>query len=141
MERGAAESFADTVFYDGGCGLCHATVKFLVRRDRSGRFRYAPLGGSTFVAAFPEGIDPALAESMLVRSETGEILARSSAVAYLLRRLGGFWGFVGGALAIVPRPLRDLGYRCVASVRRKVFAAPQGACPVLPPELRARFLD
>ena len=33
------------VFYDGVCGLCDRTVRFLLRRDRRDRLRFAPLQG------------------------------------------------------------------------------------------------
>jgi len=41
---------------------------------------------------------------------------------------------------LVPRPLRDVVYRCVARVRRRIFAAPKDACPLLPKHLRERFV-
>ena len=34
------------ILYDGVCGLCHASVRWLMKRDR-GRLRYAPLQGET----------------------------------------------------------------------------------------------
>jgi len=131
----------DVVFYDGGCGLCHATVRFLVKRDARGLFAYAPLGGTTFVATLAASERAALPDSIVVRTQDGRTLLRSSAVAHLLKRLGGGWRVVGAALWIVPRPLRDLGYRAVAAVRRRLFAAPTSACPVVPAPLRPRFLD
>ncbi len=35
-----------TVLYDGECGLCHRSVKFLLKRDRH-QLWYAPLQGET----------------------------------------------------------------------------------------------
>jgi predicted DCC family thiol-disulfide oxidoreductase YuxK len=130
----------ETVFYDGGCGLCHATVRFVIVRDRRGRFRYAPLGGATFQASISESERAGLPDSFVVRTDDGRLLVRSTAVAHLLRNLGGAWPVVGALLSIVPRPLRDVGYRFVALVRRRLFAAPTEACPIVPPELRPRFL-
>ncbi|HZH02738.1 MAG TPA: DCC1-like thiol-disulfide oxidoreductase family protein [Myxococcaceae bacterium] len=42
-------SDSDILFYDGGCGLCHRAVRFVLARDPAGRFRFAPLGGSATV--------------------------------------------------------------------------------------------
>jgi predicted DCC family thiol-disulfide oxidoreductase YuxK len=130
----------ETVFYDGNCGLCHATVRFVVARDSDARFVYAPLGGATFAATFDAAARAAIPATVVVRTEDGRTLVRSDAVVHLLRAIGGGWRVLGGMLRLVPRPLRDVGYRAVASVRRRLVAAPKDACPVVPPELRARFL-
>jgi predicted DCC family thiol-disulfide oxidoreductase YuxK len=60
-------------------------------------------------------------------------------VLHILRRLGGAWPALGGAARIVPRPVRDAVYDLVARYRRRFFAEPADACPMLPPELRSRF--
>ena len=136
---GSSDVSPEVVFYDGECGLCHATVKFVVPRDVRGAFVFAPLGGETFLATIPEGERAAIPDSVVVRTRDGRTLVRSAAVVHLLRALGGGWGVVGRALWIVPLPLRDLGYRGIARLRRSLFAKPAGACPILPPELRSRF--
>jgi len=41
----------------------------------------------------------------------------------------------------VPQGMRDLGYNGIARVRHRLFRRPTDACPVTPPELRARFED
>lgn len=129
----------EVVFYDGGCGLCHATVKFVLPRDRRGAFVFAPLGGETFLATIPESERASIPDSVVVRTRDGRTLVRSAAVVHLLRALGGFWACVGALLWILPRPLRDLGYRGVARIRRAVFRRPDAACPVVPPHLRDRL--
>lgn len=132
---------AGTIFYDGGCGLCHAFVRFVVRRDRAGEFAFAPLGGRTCSAAFPEPTAPPRADSVVLLTADGRTLLRSDAVVHVLRRLGGGWGATGAVLRVIPRPVRDFGYACVAAIRRRVFSAPPGVCPVVPSHLRGRFLD
>ncbi len=130
-----------TIFYDGACGLCHAFVRFVVRRDHDGAFRFAPLGGPTFVAEVPEAERFGLPDSVVVRTADARVLARTPAVLHVLRRFGRWWRFVAAVLRVIPRPIRDFGYDRVAAIRRRVFAAPSGVCPVVPPHLRGRFLD
>jgi predicted DCC family thiol-disulfide oxidoreductase YuxK len=40
---------------------------------------------------------------------------------------------------VVPRPVRDAVYDFVARVRFRIFGRRDEVCPVMPPELRARF--
>ena len=130
---------APTIFYDGDCGLCHASVRFVIDRDEHRQFRYAPIGGETFVDRMA-GIDAAtLPDSILVATPDDELLVRSSAVIYLLERLPQPWRFVGRLLGFVPRFIRDLGYRLVARTRRLLFSAPNGSCPMVPKEQRLLF--
>lgn len=128
------------LFYDGGCGLCHGAVLFVLKRDREAVFRFAPLEGEAFAAEVPEALRAALPDSLALKEPDGRLLTRSSAVVALLRRLGGVWRLAGGLLWLIPRPLRNLGYDLVAKIRHRLFKKPEGACPLVPLELRARFL-
>jgi predicted DCC family thiol-disulfide oxidoreductase YuxK len=131
----------DLLFYDGGCGLCHRTVLFALRHDLDGtRFRYAPIGGTTYEAAFPADRASALPDSIIVRTADNRTLTRSDAVLHIGERLGGWWGAIGRVAGLLPRWLLDWGYDRIASVRKRLFAPPRDSCPLLPPELRGRFL-
>ena len=135
-----AKPSLDRVFYDGHCGLCHCSVRFLLDRDRDGsRFRFAPLDSDAFRLRVGEDRRAALPDSLVVLTADGRLLTRSAAALHALRRLGGFWGGLGGVAAMVPRPLRDLVYDLIAKARRHLFRAPDEACPYMPPELRRRF--
>ena len=131
----------ELVLYDGHCGLCHRAVRFVLAEDRGEppRFRFAPIDGPTFREAVPDALRPGLPDSVLVVTEEGELLDRSRAAMRLGAGLGGLWR-VGAALAeAVPLALRDRAYDLVAGVRHRLFSAPDEACPLLPPDLRARF--
>lgn len=130
------------VFYDGGCGLCHRTVRFAIARDRDGsRFRFAALGSEAFRRLVPEAVRAGLPDSIVVLTADGTLLARSAAVIHILERIGWPWRLLGGLLALVPKGIRDLGYDGIARVRYRLFRRPTDTCPVTPPELRARFED
>lgn len=127
------------VFYDGHCGLCHRVVRWLIAEDRAGVIRFAPLDSETFRAVVPEAHRAQLPDSVIVQTPEGELLARSTAVLYLMQRLGGVWRALGWLGRAIPVTLRDRSYDAVARIRRRVFAAPTTACPLLPAHLRARF--
>jgi predicted DCC family thiol-disulfide oxidoreductase YuxK len=130
----------EILYYDGHCGLCHHVVKFVLKHDRSGTaFRFAPLRGKTFEGRIPVDRRAGLPDSMIVETRDGSLLMRSSAWVHVLRRLGGGWGIIAALLAAVPRPLRDVVYRFVARTRYGVFGRQDDVCPMVPPDLRARF--
>jgi predicted DCC family thiol-disulfide oxidoreductase YuxK len=128
---------APVLLFDGDCGLCSRAVQFVARRDRDGHFRYAALG-SPVGRALAGGERAEGAGDTLILVVGGSVLLRSDAVAAALLRLPG-WRWVGKVLGAIPRPLRDLGYRGVARVRRRIFPPPN-VCVLPDPALHARVL-
>jgi predicted DCC family thiol-disulfide oxidoreductase YuxK len=115
-------------------------VSFVLKHDRLGTaFRFAPLQGETFQARVP--VDPRAnpPKSIAVQTHGGSLLTRSNAWIHILRRLGGGWKAMATFLAVIPRPLRDAVYEFVARIRYRVFGRRDDLCPVVPPDLRARF--
>jgi len=131
----------DLLFYDGGCGLCHRTVLFTLRHDLEGiRFRYAPIGGAAYQAAFTAEQQRALPDSVIIRTVDGRTLTRSAGVLHIGERVGGGWGSFSRLVGLLPHWLLDWGYDRIAAVRKQLFATPKESCPLLPAELRGRFL-
>ena len=132
----------DLVFFDGDCALCQKSVIFLLEKDVDGsRFRFGSQSGPEFQKSVPEARRPGAEGSLVVLTPDGEVLLRSTAVVRLLRRLGEPWRIAGTSLWLVPKPVRDLLYRVVAKLRRRLFRAPSScACGLLPASLRGRFL-
>jgi predicted DCC family thiol-disulfide oxidoreductase YuxK len=128
----------DLLFYDGDCGLCHRWVRFVLDHDPDGsRFRFAPLGGETWRAAKVTGGVP---DSLVLVTADGRVLFRSAAVLEIGERLGGHWKTLARIAGLLPRWLLDLGYDGVARARKHIFARPAGSCPIVPADLRDRFL-
>jgi predicted DCC family thiol-disulfide oxidoreductase YuxK len=131
----------DIVFYDGACGLCHRLVKFILPRDRRGVFRFAALESETFRTRVPEPARIGLPDSVVVLTDDGRVLVRSAATRRILSRLAWWWRVAGAVLGVLPRGFADWGYDVIARSRHRLFKRPSEACPVVPPELRARFLS
>jgi predicted DCC family thiol-disulfide oxidoreductase YuxK len=136
------------VVFDGQCGLCNRSVRWLLPRDRSDRMRFAPSTAPQVAELLARhGIssaDPALAPaSVLVFSHAGEpgerIHVRSQAVLALLRELPAPWPFIAAPLRLIPRPILDLVYRFIARVRYRIWGR-LDACPIPTPDERRRFL-
>jgi predicted DCC family thiol-disulfide oxidoreductase YuxK len=136
-----AAQHTERVFYDGHCGLCHFTVRFVLSRDRAGRLRFAPLESETFRRTVPEQVRATLPDSVIVQTADGQLLTRSAAVFYLLKRLGGVWRVLASLGSVIPVALRDRIYDWIAAIRHRFFPAPAAACPLVPEHLRDRFDD
>jgi predicted DCC family thiol-disulfide oxidoreductase YuxK len=137
---GRAEGTLDTLFYDGNCGLCHGAVRFALAEDPDGSaLRFAPLDSEAFRAAVPADVRAALPDSLVVATADGRVLTRSEGVLHLGQRLGGMWRVLAAVADAVPAPILDAAYDLLARARHRLFAKPKDACPMLPPQLRARF--
>ncbi|MDX6377284.1 MAG: hypothetical protein QOE98_1587 [Gaiellaceae bacterium] len=131
----------DIVLYDGLCGLCSRSVRFIARHDRRGRFRFAPLDSDPARALLRDAADvPALLPDSVILVEAGGAVRVESDAA--LRIIGHLDGRVRhlARLQVVPRPLRDAVYRLVARTRYRIFGRRE-VCEIPPPWMRERFLD
>lgn len=136
------------VLYDGLCGFCDASVQWLLDHDRDRRLRYAPLQGETaraILARHPE-IPPDLDSIILVEPIPGEPLDgrterlrwHSDAIARIAAELPAPWR-LGAWMRLIPRPVRDLGYRFVARIRYRIWGRKE-SCRIPSPQERALFL-
>ncbi len=128
----------DVVFFDGVCGLCNHTVDFLMSKDCRAVLKFAPLQGETAANLVPDSVRRNL--NTFVFANHGRLYYRSGAMARILMRIGGVWRVLGAMLWLIPWPLRDIGYRCVSSLRYRLFGKRE-SCRLPTPEERRRFLD
>lgn len=133
------------VFFDSNCLLCDRSVQWLARLDAGKQLRFAPLGGETFERLGAEGVETAefAAKRTMVlgRREDGgpwRLSSRSDAVIGALEVAGGAPKRLA-LLRIMPRPLRDLGYRIVAALRYRLFGKTD-VCSLAGGEGRERLL-
>jgi predicted DCC family thiol-disulfide oxidoreductase YuxK len=126
------------ILFDGTCAFCEGSVKFIARHDRQRRFRFgasqSPQGEALLAA---HGLTRALTRS-IVLIDDGQVFLRSDASLRIARALTWPWS-MAGALLVIPRPVRDAGYRVIAAIRHRV-AGRSNACEVPPPELRERMI-
>lgn len=130
------------LFYDGECGLCNASVRFLLRRDRRAVLRFAslqsPLGQRTLRRL---GLPTEDFDSMVFMPDLdgGEFHLRTDGVTAVLQALGGRWGAVGRWARRVPAPWRDAAYRLVARLRYRIWGEYKPT-PLPDPAWASRFL-
>ena len=129
---------AAIVVFDGVCLLCSRWVRFILRHDRAGLYRFAAMQserGRALLAA--HGLDPDDPNSLLLL-RNGKAWTDSDAILHVLAGFGGAWRAMLGLRAI-PRLLRDPAYRWLARNRYRWFGR-SDACWLPAPEHAQRFL-
>jgi predicted DCC family thiol-disulfide oxidoreductase YuxK len=129
----------DVIFYDGTCGLCHRFVRWTLAHDPEGKFQLSPLQGETLKQKLAADRRAKLPDSVVVLTSDGKLLTKSAAAQYVAEQLG----MRGRArfIRLFPRWLADFGYDVIAKFRYTLFGRNRGdMCPLVPPELRDRFL-
>lgn len=134
-------AFADdkpVIVFDGECIFCSGWVRFLLRHDRRGQYRYltaqSPLGQALYRHY---GLDTVRFESnMLI--EDGVARFKSDGSIRTLARLGPPWS-LANICRILPAALRDPLYDLVARNRYRIAGRRQ-SCMVPTPEERGRFI-
>jgi predicted DCC family thiol-disulfide oxidoreductase YuxK len=132
------------LFYDGDCGVCTRSVRFILERDRKGTLRFASLRGALAGALRSrhpglEGVDSLLWVDPGTDGRPERVLRRSDAALAVVSYLGGPWRLLLG-LAAVPRAWRDAGYDWVARNRFRLGGGAE-SCGAPSPGERERFLD
>ncbi len=126
------------IFFDGLCNFCSFWVRFVIRRDPKGHFRFAPLQSpagreAARVLALPE--EPPVS---VILKEGDRYYLRSTATLRILRHLAWPWPLLYPFL-LIPAPVRDFLYSFVAGNRYRWFGK-ESSCFTPTPEIRNRFL-
>jgi predicted DCC family thiol-disulfide oxidoreductase YuxK len=134
------------VVFDGHCVLCNHAVRWLLRRDRCDRLRFAAFSSPTIapLLARQQGVAPNAGPGsiLVVRDADGpaeQLLLRSTAVLALFAELPRPWPAIASALRWIPRPVRDLAYRFVARCRYRIWGR-LTSCPIPTSEEQGRYL-
>lgn len=132
------------LLYDGECGFCSRTVRYVLLRDRRGAFTFAALRSAAAAGALaPFGGLPAELSTFYVienyQSDRPTLRSRASAVFVVAEALGWPWN-TARCLRLLPDRWLDAAYDHVARRRHRVFGGAD-ECVVPGPEERGRFLD
>ncbi|WP_423745188.1 thiol-disulfide oxidoreductase DCC family protein (plasmid) [Haladaptatus sp. SPP-AMP-3] len=127
------------LLFDGVCNLCNAAVRFTVRFDESGTFRFAPLQSDVGRALLGRHALSTDEFDSVVLVEGDDCYTRSTAALRVCRRLDGPWPLLY-PLVFLPAVLRDPVYDLIATHRYRVFGRTD-ECQIPDPELRERFVE
>lgn len=129
---------APLVLYDGNCGLCAKSVRWILAHERDHEIVFAPLRGLTAQlvrARYPQ--IPVSTDTVVYISD-GRAHLRSKAFLHAANHLRAPWRW-GYAMRWFPGVVLDLGYRVVAVLRYRIWGHAD-ACGLVTPEQRTRFL-
>ncbi len=127
------------VLYDGVCGLCNESVKFIITHDPAAKFKFAPFQSALatqLLKPFPHIHPEQLNTVVLVNGQ--QAYTKSAAILRIVKEFPGLWkGFY--ILSIIPSPILDFFYDIVARNRYRWFGKTEH-CLLPTPEIKARFI-
>lgn len=126
------------LFFDGNCGLCNRSVKFVLRKEKKNELLFSALQ-SGFAKKTLRSFELKDQLDSMVLLENGKIYTESSAALRITKYLKGLWPLMM-AFLIVPPFIRNAVYRYIAKNRITWFGMAD-YCEMMTPELKKRFLE
>ena len=127
------------VVFDAQCLLCDGWVRFLLRHDRAGLYRFASVQGTTGRQLLAEAGLQADGLQTLLLVDGQRTWQHTAAILRIIDGLGWPWRLAWLAW-LVPAFVRDPLYRLVARNRYRLFGSTD-VCILPPADHAARFLD
>ena len=126
------------IVFDGVCVLCSGFVRMVVRLDRQNRFRFATAQSPFGEALFRKhGLRTDSYETNLVLID-GIAFTKLDSLVAVMSALGWPWR-AAKVLLLLPRPLRDWLYTCIAGNRYALFGR-KDSCDIPSAGLRGRLI-
>lgn len=105
------------IFFDGECNLCNGAIDYIVRHSPHDAFKIASLQGQTAKSLLKADFYP---DSILFYDKGGNLFY-SDAIIAILKKMSKRHQLLGSILKILPKSLRDFGYRLLAKYRFQFF--------------------
>lgn len=126
------------IIFDGVCNFCNGAVNFIIQRDHSDRFVFAPMQSPTAKKLIAEHHVKKVGFDTFLLIKNNQCYFRTDAAFQITKDLSGLW-YLFQVLKVVPRPFRDYFYRLFARNRYQIFGKNE-QCIVPTPELKNKFL-
>jgi predicted DCC family thiol-disulfide oxidoreductase YuxK len=126
------------ILFDGVCNFCNSTINFVIKRDKKGIIKFAPLQSATGQQLLAQYNLPTNDMKSFVFIDEGVAYTQSTAAIKVCKYLGGLWP-ICKAFYVVPKFIRDAAYNVVAKNRYKWFGQ-MDTCMIPTPDVKSRFL-
>lgn len=130
----------DLVLFDGVCKFCNRTILFLIRLDKKGIIRFAPLQSKIGQDLLMKYNLPTNNFKTIIFLSNGKIYTKSGAILKVFSKLGGVWYLISVVCSLVPKSLRDGAYS-VFSKYRHFFQKRDSLCEIPNQDVRSRFIE
>ena len=125
------------IIFDGDCGLCETSVRFIIKHDRKSYFHFvsqsSSLGKYLLKKYRLDTIDS------IVYISDNKAYSYSDGILEIIKHLDVPYRYLD-TLRIIPKRLRDGIYKLIAKYRRDFFSK-ETHCIIVDDKTRARFLN
>jgi len=128
----------DIIFFDGVCNLCDGFINFTVARDQKSDFYISSLQGNAAAEYLKTKSEEPL-KTVLILLKNGNILKKSRAVFYIMKKLGGVYSIIS-LFRILPAFFTDFLYDVIAANRYRIFGKKE-TCRIPTEQERSYFID
>jgi predicted DCC family thiol-disulfide oxidoreductase YuxK len=127
------------ILFDGLCNFCNGAINFVLKQDKKGIFRFAPLQSEAGRRLLQQYHLPTDEFESFVLIDDGKVYTKSSAALRVMNKLPWYWK-EAQIFRVIPTIFRDAIYDFIARNRYKWFGK-KDQCMLPTPEMRSRFLD
>ena len=128
-----------TILFDGVCNFCNRAINFVLKQDKKGIFRFAPLQSETARKLLQQYNLSTKDFDSFVLIDNGKVYKKSAASLRVMNKLPWYWK-EAQIFWIVPAFIRNAIYDFIAKNRYQWFGK-KDQCMIPTPEMRSRFLS
>jgi len=134
-----AEVHNSVIIFDGVCNLCNGAVNFIIDRDTSANFQFAPMQSASATKILATLNLSRNNFDSIILIENGKFYIKSTAALRICKKLGALWPLLY-IFILIPRTIRDYFYDIVAKNRYQWFGKRE-KCILPNAEIESRFLN
>jgi predicted DCC family thiol-disulfide oxidoreductase YuxK len=127
------------ILFDGVCNFCDGAINFVLKQDKKGVFKFAPLQSEAGQRILQQYKLPTKDIESFVLIDNGKVYKKSAASLKVMSKLPWYWKELQ-IFWIIPAFIRNAVYDFIARNRYKWFGKKE-VCMIPTPEMRSRFLD
>ncbi len=126
------------ILFDGICVLCASSVRFIIKHDKAGLFKFTQAQSDIGKQIQSEQSLDAMASGTMILIKEGKAYCKSDAALEIARDLNGLWKALI-LFKLVPRCLRNALYDFVARKRYRWFGKRE-SCMIPDDSFKQRFV-
>ena len=132
------QSTHSIILFDGVCNLCNGAINFVIKRDNSNVFKFAPLQENSGILLLKKyAINPQKLDTIIL-IENDRVYLKSSAALRISKKMSNLWPLLYVCI-VLPKFLRDAVYDYIAKNRYTWFGK-KDECMIPSPTTKDKFL-